>query len=182
MAQPFKIHVNYQDYSNYILDTTNNIQNGDLINLSDINCLTIPDQGAFSILSTDAGADIEVRMNGLETITNNGQLDTVLPLFYFPNVGSFSYRSGNWFITELSFTMFEGKTPDRESVFGRDIGVNYSIQTGITSEKEVDFRIHFEIEFHEILPDGTTTLRSNPCLIDPRLKVSHPPSTPPPAV
>ncbi|MCE7995166.1 MAG: hypothetical protein HEP71_24520 [Roseivirga sp.] len=178
MAQPFKIQVNFQDYSNYILDSSNNVQNGDLINLSQISCLNIPDQGEFGIHSTDSGAEIQVCMNGLETITNNGQLDQVLPLFYFPNVGSFSYRSGNWFITELSFSMFEGKTPDRESVYGRDIGVNYSIQSGITSDKEVDFRIHFEIEFHDILPGGATNLRSNPCFIDPKLKVSQPPTPP----
>lgn len=98
------------------------------------------------------------------------------PLFYFPNVGNFSYRNGNWFINNVSFYTSEGSVLGQHAVFGQDIGLTYTLMDGITVGQEVEFRIHFVIEYWE-----GDVLNSYACFIDPKLKVSQPP-TPPPTV
>lgn len=170
-SNTFNIGVDFQVFESYVSST------GDLPSVIDLSgipdCITLPDGGTFKTKSTSKSVQVGVRMKNLGDYASQEHP----PLFYFPNVGSFSYRDGNWFIKDLSFYSKEGKTPNQESVFGEDIGLKLSLMQGITSTQSVDFRLHFQIQYWE---NGTLKVYS--CFIDPKLKVSHPPSTPPPAV
>lgn len=169
-SNTFNIDVDFTTFKAYASNPSNQAPVIDLSSIS--GCITLPDNGTFDASSTDSSVDIGVCMTNLGT--NAGQPHP--PLFYFPNVGSFSYRNGNWFIREISFFTCEGQTPNRESVFGRNIGLTLKLMEGITSADSVDFRLHFVIEYWE-----GDVLNSYACYIDPKLKVSQPP-TPPPTV
>lgn len=173
MAQPttFNIGVDFTKFETY---ASTQSSSATVIDLSGISgCITVPDNGTFGVSSLESTVDIGVCMTNLGNYANQENP----PMFYFPNVGSFSYRNGNWFIEEISFFSTEGATPDRASVFGRDIGLRLQLMDGISSVETVDFRLHFVIQYWE-----GETLKSYACYIDPKLKVSQPPSTPPPAV
>lgn len=166
MAQPkqFNIDVDFEVFKNATKPE------GQVIDLSSIpGCVTIPDNGVFDIPWSDSSLKIGICM------TNAGPKVPHLPLFFFPNVGNFSYRNGNWIISNVSFYTDEGPIKGQEAVFGQDIGLTYQLMSGIEKEQEVEFRIHFVWEYYE----SKTTLKSYACYIDPRLQVSQPPPPPP---
>ena len=137
-----------------------------VIDLSTIpNCVTIPDDGTFGITTANTSVGIAVNMD----LTDQPSGITGEPLFYFPNVGSFSYRSGYWFVTSLSLSG-QGNTPNMESVFGANIVMTLDLMSGLNPAESVEFRIHFMISYWK-----NNELYNYPVYIDPRLKVSQPP-------
>lgn len=159
----FTIGVDLATFDAYVSNTSGLPPVIDLSTIS--GCVTIPDDGSFSITTNTTAVEIKVNM-GLENLPSG---ITGEPLFYFPNVGSFSYRSGYWFVTSLSLTG-QGNTPNQESVYGENIGLILNLMDGINSAESVDFRIHFQIQYWK---NGTLNVYS--CYIDPKLKVSQPP-------
>lgn len=164
----FAIKVSLEKFDAYVSGATGLPTVIDLSTITD--CVTIPDDGSFDITTDNTSVEIAVNMD----LTNEPSGITGEPLFYFPNVGSFSYRSGYWFVTSLSLSG-EGNTPNQESVFGEDIVMTLDLMSGMNPAESVEFRIHFMISYWK-----NNVLNNYPVYIDPKLKVSHPPSTPPP--
>ena len=159
----FSIGVSLEKFDAYVSGTSGLPSVIDLSKISD--CVTIPDDGSFSITTATTSVGIAVNMD----LNNQPSGITGEPLFYFPNVGSFSYRSGYWFVTKLSLSG-QGNTPNQESVFGENIVMTLDLMNGMNPAESVEFRIHFMISYWK-----SGTLYNYPVYIDPKLKVSQPP-------